>query len=158
MLKPQCWKPPGHYLCTPEPGRLSCIISIHKDVKSDAYPVAVSQKVTKNLPVSFYSPTPRFSLAKTGNRLGLCHGRFHLHWLIWAVKHVKKARITKWKILAHIGTGTHYLSLTRLFKLLLSVSEEKTKMVWVNEGQRVTIIAHMSQRLTSTKKPSFCNS
>ena len=44
----------------PEPGRLGCVISIEIGVKSDAYPVAISQKVTKNLPVSFYSPIPGF--------------------------------------------------------------------------------------------------
>ena len=55
-------KPPGHCLCTTEPGRLGCVISIQKGVNGDAYPVAVlvSQKVTKNLPVSFNSPMPGF--------------------------------------------------------------------------------------------------
>ena len=52
-FKPRCWEPPGHYLCTPEPGRLGCVISIQKGFKSEAYPVAVSQKVMENLPVSF---------------------------------------------------------------------------------------------------------
>ena len=69
IFKLKCWKLPGHYLCTPEPaaaGRLGCVISIQKGVKSDVYPVAVSQKVTKNLPVSFYSPTPRFKLKHSG--------------------------------------------------------------------------------------------
>ena len=58
-------KPPGHYLCTHEPGRLGCVISIQKGVISiqkgmngDAYPVAISQKVMKN--ISFYSPTQGF--------------------------------------------------------------------------------------------------
>ena len=45
-----------------EPGRLGCVVSIQKCVKSDVYPVAISQKVTKNLPVSFYSPMPEFKL------------------------------------------------------------------------------------------------
>ena len=31
-LKPQCWEPPGHYLCTHELGRLGCVISIQKGV------------------------------------------------------------------------------------------------------------------------------
>ena len=68
-----CWKPPGHYmyLCTPEPGRLGCVISIQKGVKSDAYPVAVSQKVTKNLPVSFYNPKPGFKSPSLGGGLPL---------------------------------------------------------------------------------------
>ena len=64
-FKPKYLKPPGHYLCTHEPGRLGCIISIQKGVISiqkgvngDAYPVAISQKVMKN--ISFYSPTPGF--------------------------------------------------------------------------------------------------
>ena len=60
-FKPRCWEPPAHYLCTPEPGRLDFVISIQKRVKSDAYPVAICQKVTNNLPVSFYSPTPGFN-------------------------------------------------------------------------------------------------
>ena len=49
FVKPRCWEPPGHYLCprSPEPGRPDCVISIQKGVKSDAYPVAVSQKVTE---------------------------------------------------------------------------------------------------------------
>ena len=59
-LKPRWRKPPGHYLCTPEPGRLDCVMSISKGVNGDAYPVAVSQKVTKTLHVSFYSHTPGF--------------------------------------------------------------------------------------------------
>ena len=42
-----------------------------------------------------------------------CHGLFHLYWLIRPVSHAKKARITKWKILANSGIRTHYLSLTR---------------------------------------------
>ena len=33
LLKARCWEPPGHYLCTPEPGRPGCVISIEKDVK-----------------------------------------------------------------------------------------------------------------------------
>ena len=61
-LKPRCWEPPSHYLCTPEPGKLDCVISIQKGVNGDAYSVAISQKVTKNLPVSFYSPTPGFKV------------------------------------------------------------------------------------------------
>ena len=56
-------KPLGHYLCAPEPGRLGCVISIEKGVNGDAYPVAVIQKVRKNLPVSFYSPTPGFNVS-----------------------------------------------------------------------------------------------
>ena len=55
-----------------------------------------------------------YSLAKTGNKLGICHGWFHLHWLIWAVNHAKKVRITKWNILAHSETRIHYLSIIRL--------------------------------------------
>ena len=31
-LKPRCWEPPGHYLCTPEAGRPGCVISIEKGV------------------------------------------------------------------------------------------------------------------------------
>ena len=60
FLKPRCWL--GHYLCIPEPGRLGCVISKQIGVNGDTYPsVAISQKVTKNLPVSFYSPTPEFN-------------------------------------------------------------------------------------------------
>ena len=33
-FKPRCWKPPGHYLYTPEPGRLGCVISIQKDMNA----------------------------------------------------------------------------------------------------------------------------
>ena len=60
IVKPRCWKLQGHYLCTLEPDRQGCVISIQKGVNGNAYPVAVSQKVTKNFPVSFYSPTPGF--------------------------------------------------------------------------------------------------
>ena len=60
ILKARCWKPPGHYLCIPEPGRPDCVISIEIGVNGDTYPVAISPKVTKNLPVSFYSPTSGF--------------------------------------------------------------------------------------------------
>ena len=59
-VKPRCCKPYGHYPCTPELGRLGCVISIKIGVPGDAYPVAISQKVTKSLPVSFYSPTQGF--------------------------------------------------------------------------------------------------
>ena len=61
-FKPWCVKPPGHNLCTPEPGRPDCVhvISIQRGINGDAYPVAVSQKMVKHLPVSFYSPTPWF--------------------------------------------------------------------------------------------------
>ena len=61
ILKDQCWKLPGHYLCIPEPGRPDCVISIEIGVNGDAYPVAISPKVTKNLPVSFYSTTSGFN-------------------------------------------------------------------------------------------------
>ena len=67
-VKPWCWKPPGHYLCIPEPGRLGCIIPIEKGVKGDAYPVAISQKVMKNLPVAFYSPTPGLNFKRFQRR------------------------------------------------------------------------------------------
>ena len=40
--------------------RPDCVISIEIGVNGDAYPAAVSQKVTKNLPASFYSPMPGF--------------------------------------------------------------------------------------------------
>ena len=59
-LKARCWKPPGRCLCITEPGRPDCVISIEIGVNGDAYPVAISPKVTKNLPVSFYSPTSGF--------------------------------------------------------------------------------------------------
>ena len=60
LFKARCWEPPGHFQCTPGPGRLGCVISIEIGVNGEAYPVAISQKVTKNLPVSFYSPMPGF--------------------------------------------------------------------------------------------------
>ena len=60
IVKARCLKPPGHCLYTPEPGRPDCVVSIPVGVNGDEYPVAVSQKVTKNLPVSFYSPMPGF--------------------------------------------------------------------------------------------------
>ena len=53
-FKPRCLKPPGLYLCTPEPGRPGCVIFIRNGVNGDVNPVAISQKVTKNLPVSFF--------------------------------------------------------------------------------------------------------
>ena len=62
VFKPRCWKPLGHYLYTPEPGRLGCVISIQKGMKSDAYTVSIYQKVTKNLPVSFYSHMLGFNI------------------------------------------------------------------------------------------------
>ena len=33
-LKPRCWEPPGRYLCTPEPGRPGCVISMQKGMIS----------------------------------------------------------------------------------------------------------------------------
>ena len=32
-IKPRCLEPPGHYLCTTEPGRPGCVISIEKAAK-----------------------------------------------------------------------------------------------------------------------------
>ena len=37
-FKPRCWKPPGHYLCTPEPGRLGRVISIKKRCEQRCLP------------------------------------------------------------------------------------------------------------------------
>ena len=59
-IKARCWKPPGHYSCSPEPGRPDCVIPIEIGVNGDALPATVIQKVTKNLTVSFYSPMPGF--------------------------------------------------------------------------------------------------
>ena len=59
-LKPGVGNRPVITYATPEPGRLVCVISIEIGVNGDAYPAAVSQKVAKNLPVSFYSPTSGF--------------------------------------------------------------------------------------------------
>ena len=59
-IKARCWEPPGRCLCIHETGRLDCIISKEIGVNGDAYPIAISQKVTKNLPASFYSPMPGF--------------------------------------------------------------------------------------------------
>ena len=61
FLTPQCLEPPGHYLCTHEQDGLGCVISIQICVNGDAHPVAISRKVTKNVSVSFYSPTPGFN-------------------------------------------------------------------------------------------------
>ena len=47
VVKTRCLELPGHYLYTPEQGRLGCVISIQKGVKGVAYPVVISQKVTK---------------------------------------------------------------------------------------------------------------
>ena len=52
-------------LCIPEPGRPDCVIFIEIGVNGDAYPVAINPKVTKNLPVSFYSPTSGFKILPT---------------------------------------------------------------------------------------------
>ena len=68
-VKARCWKRPDRYLCIPEPGRPDCAISIEIGVNGDAYPVTISPKVTKNLPVSFYSPTSgfKYKIDKSGN-------------------------------------------------------------------------------------------
>ena len=42
LLNPGVDKPPGHYLCTPEPGRLRCVISTPKGVNG-----VMSQSVIK---------------------------------------------------------------------------------------------------------------
>ena len=34
VVKPRCWEQPGHYLCTPEPGRSGCVNSIQIGVKT----------------------------------------------------------------------------------------------------------------------------
>ena len=62
-LKPDVGNHPVITYATPEPGGLGCVISIEIGVIGTAYPAAVSQKVAKNLPVSFYSPTSGFNLA-----------------------------------------------------------------------------------------------
>ena len=71
-LKARCWKPPGHYQCIPEQGRPDCVISIEIGVNGDAYPVAISPKVTKILPVSFYSPMSGFNIA---NRISVTNSK-----------------------------------------------------------------------------------
>ena len=60
QLKPGVGNRPVITYAKPEPGRLGCVISIEIGVNGVAYPVAVSQKVVKILPVSFYSPTSGF--------------------------------------------------------------------------------------------------
>ena len=55
-----CLNPGWSLLMQPEPGRPDCEIYIQKGVRGDAYPVSISQKVTKNLPIFFYSPSPGF--------------------------------------------------------------------------------------------------
>ena len=60
-LKPGVGNRPVVTYATPEPGRLGCVISIEIGVNGAAYPAAVGQKVTKNLPVFFYSPTSGFN-------------------------------------------------------------------------------------------------
>ena len=50
---------------------------------------------------------------KIGNMLGVCHGWFHLQGLPRAVRNASRARITKWKILAHCGIRTRDLPLTK---------------------------------------------
>ena len=60
-LKPGVWEPPGRHLCIPEPGRPGCVILIEIGVNGEVYPVAIGQKVTKILPVYFYSPTSGFN-------------------------------------------------------------------------------------------------
>ena len=56
ILKPRCLK--GHYLRShsSQVGWIAYYYNIH--IQSDALYVAISQKVTKNVPVSFYSPMP----------------------------------------------------------------------------------------------------
>ena len=44
-----------------------------------------------------------FSISKTGYRRGVCPGWFHLYWLILIVRHAKRARMTKWKVLPIAG-------------------------------------------------------
>ena len=71
------------------------------------------KKMKKFLPTAGFEPTTS-GLLEWRPRLGVCHGWFHLYWLIWGVSHAKRARITKWKILAHGGIRTHYLWFTRV--------------------------------------------
>ena len=61
VVKPGVGNRPVITYATSEPGRLGCVISIEIDANGAAYPAAVSQKVAKNLPVSFYSPTSGFN-------------------------------------------------------------------------------------------------
>ena len=42
-------------------------------------------------------------LSKTGHRLGVCYGWFHLYCLIRAVSHAKIAKVTKEKFLTTLG-------------------------------------------------------
>ena len=77
-FKARCWKPPGHYLCIPEPGRPDCVISIEIVGNGDAYPVAISPKVTKNLPA--YLLVPHRSLSRLmRHKLITLTGYFKLH-------------------------------------------------------------------------------
>ena len=53
-IKPRCWEPAGHYLCTPEPGRPGCVISIQNVVNAREE----TDKETKFS--ALYTPPPGF--------------------------------------------------------------------------------------------------
>ena len=83
-LKPQCLKPPGHYLCTPEPDkpdRLNYVISIQKVSKAMRTP---SQAVRKWQKI-YLSPfiVPRLGL-KVGWGQHLRLKDFARYWLVAA--------------------------------------------------------------------------
>ena len=60
--------------------------------------------------IFFFSIEP---LSKTGYRLGVCHGWFHLQGLTGGVKNASRVRITKLKMLAHCGIRTRDLPFTK---------------------------------------------
>ena len=97
IFKARCWKPPGHYLCIPEPGRQDCVISIGIGVNGDAYPAAVSQKVTKNLPVSFYSPMPGFKIILMNFLISLYFNMSPMGTEIASSWHVKPLSCSEWR-------------------------------------------------------------
>ena len=52
-------------------------------------------------------------ISKTGYWLRVCHGWFYLQGLPRAVRNASRARITKWKFIAHCGIRTRGLRITK---------------------------------------------
>ena len=89
---------------TYEPGSDDTVEIVHQ-----VYKIKADMKSYKLLETAAISYS---TFSETGYELGVCHGWFHSHGLIGAVRIASRAWITKCKILAHSGIRTRDLSLT----------------------------------------------
>ena len=96
-----------------------------------------------------------YSLSKAGYRLDVCHGWFHLYWLNRAFCHAKKARITKWKLMANSGIRNLYLSFTRLALLRTTLQVQSKSRLKINFKFHFFIYRDLNVTVFSKRFPTI---